>query len=306
MLRTVLAAILVIALIPTVIVANSSTWALRTVLDDEAFTATVARSLEAPAVEAAIAETATDIAVAQIAQADPVVLQLAAAALRLQGRPTDDALEAALAARIIVALDDPRVRDARDDVVRAVHRFLIGAAEGENTIVSIQGPQVVVDLRSVVEEATDAIDPRIGAVIGSTMDVESARVVVAEAEAFQQVQTGVRILEVAQWIVPLIALLACLLIVVVAHRRTRALAIVGVAVMIAGVVSLGIVWAGGAAVAGAPMDASIDVVVNDVYAAMTSPLLLQSVVLATIGAIVAAAAWFAWRRRREVSRADVR
>jgi hypothetical protein len=297
MLRTGIAAVLALTLLPAIIAGNASTWALRTVLDDEAFTAAVSRSLDEPAVDEAIADAATAIAMDELAGLDPTLRRLATLALGLGGRSTGADLEAALHDRILRALEDDRVQAARDQVVTEVHRFLLGAATGGNAVMSIEGRHVVVDVGTIVDAALAVVDPRLSGPLLAGLDPQASQVVVADAQAFQTVQTGVRVLEAAQWIIPLLALVACLLIVIVAHRRTRALAIVGVAVMVAGLVSLAVVWLGGAAVAGAPLDATIDGVVEAVYAALTSTLLLQSALLAAAGAVLAIAAWL-WLRRR--------
>jgi hypothetical protein len=298
MLRTGVAVVLAIVLVPAVVVGNASSWALRTVLDDRAFTAAVARSLDQPAVDMAIADAATAIVVDEFARLDPTVRRLATTSMGLGGSPTVDELEGAVHARILPALEDDRVEAARDQVVTGVHGFLLGTATGEHVVVVIDGPHLVVDVGTIVDQAVEVVDPRLSGLLLAGLDPQATRVVVADAGPFQTVQTGVRVLDAVQWIIPLLALLACLVIVVVAHRRTRALGIVGVGLMAAGLVSLAVVWLGGAAVAEASMDATIDGVVQAIYGALTSSLAIQSALLAAAGAVLAIAAWIAMRRPR--------
>ena len=53
--RRTIAALLLVILLPALVVVNASTWALRTVLDDAAFAATVGRVMDTPDVKEAIA-----------------------------------------------------------------------------------------------------------------------------------------------------------------------------------------------------------------------------------------------------------
>ena len=89
-----------------------------------------------------------------------------------------------------------------------------------------------------------------------------------------------------------------ILIVVVAHRRERALGIVGVAVMIAGLVSLGIVWLGGTAGVAALRSDTVQDIAGAVYGELTTVLVAQSIVLLAGGAALAIGGWLLFRRRR--------
>ena len=83
MLRTGLAAILLVLLIPTVVAANTSFWALRTVLDSETFSTTVGRTLDTPALERLVATALADVIVDRVGRASPAGGQRA----RLAPRP---------------------------------------------------------------------------------------------------------------------------------------------------------------------------------------------------------------------------
>lgn len=298
MFRTGLAAVLLVLLLPSLVMANASTWALQTVLDDVAFTTTVGRSLDAPSLERAVAARASEVAVSAVDVADGRLRVLATGVLGLAGSPTRDGIETALEARILAVLDDPTVEATRDDIVEQIHHALIGAVEGDDAAVSVQGDEVVVDLRPIVSAATQAIDPRLTGAVMADLPVDETRIVVAESEAFETASQALTVLEALRIVIPLVVLIVILAIVGLAHRRTRALGIIGVAVMIAGVISLAAAWAGGAVVSGATSDPTVDEIAHEVYDAFTSLLVWQSLVLILGGAFVAVITWIVLRRRR--------
>ena len=59
-------------------------------------------------------------------------------------------------------------------------------------------------------------------------------------------------MEALERLLPLVAVSAALVVVVVAHRRARALGIVGLAIAVAGAVSLLVLWLAGRYIASVP------------------------------------------------------
>ena len=288
---------LAIALVPAVVLTNVAAWSLRTILDDDAFAATIGRSLDTPAVEGRISERVATVVVDAIDRADPLERRFGALALGLL--PTIGAadLEAAIEDRVLGALQDPRVESARDQVVRAAHAFLVGAVHGTDSVVRIEGDAVVVDLFPVVVQAAGAIDPRLLGVVEQRVDPAEAQLVVARSDQVATVRTGVAVLDAMRIAIPALTLLVAVLIVVIAHRRTRALGIVGVAAMIAGVISLGLVWGFGAAAPPAIDDGTLQEIASEVYGELTGALIVQSALLLGLGAVVVVGAWAVLRSR---------
>ena len=58
-LRTMLAAVLLVLLLPALVVANASEWAARTVVDDQAFATTAGRVMDTPALRQVVADRVT-------------------------------------------------------------------------------------------------------------------------------------------------------------------------------------------------------------------------------------------------------
>jgi hypothetical protein len=296
--RTAVATLLTILLVPVLVIANLSIWSLRTVVDDDAFTRTVARSLDTPAVDALVAEAVTTVVLRVIDQASASEKLIGVQALGLPANAGEAAIEARIVQQVDTVLDDPRVQAARDAAVESAHGFLMDGARGENDIVRIEGRDVVVDVSHVVETAAEAIDPRLVIVVHDRLDPSTTRLVVASSDGVQAVSTTIVVFDTLRWVIPLLVVAACLLIVVVAHRRVRALGAVGVAVMVAGLISLGVVWVGGAAAPASIDDPTLRSIAGEVYGALTWALTLQSIAILVGGAAIVLAAWSILRRRR--------
>jgi hypothetical protein len=298
--RTSVAAVLLVLLLPMVVVANASTWALRTVLDDRVFAATVGRILDTPTLEAEMSERATSLI---LDVADDSNLRLQALATQVLGLPTANrtAVEIALESRIATALGAPAVVAARDDAVSAVHRFVTGAAKAEPPL-AVRGSQVVLDLGDIVEEVAAELDPRLPALGLASLPAAKTTVVLGEASQLRMVSQGITLLEAARIVIPLAVVAVILAIVGLAHRRIRALGIVGVAIMVAGLVSLAVAWVGGGVVSRAPEDLTVRTIIGEVYDAFIGLLLAQSLLLVAAGAAIAVVALFAARRRERSQR----
>jgi hypothetical protein len=298
--RTSVAAVLLVLLLPMVVVANASTWALRTVLDDRVFAATVGRILDTPTLEAEMSERATSLI---LDVADDSNLRLQALATQVLGLPTANrtAVETALESRIATALGAPAVVAARDDAVSAVHRFVTGAAKAEPPL-AVRGSQVVLDLGDIVEEVAAELDPRLPALGLASLPAAKTTVVLGEASQLRMVSQGITLLEAARIVIPLAVVAVILAIVGLAHRRIRALGIVGVAIMVAGLVSLAVAWVGGGVVRRAPEDLTVRTIIGEVYDAFIGLLLAQSLLLVAAGAAIAVVALFAARRRERSQR----
>jgi hypothetical protein len=298
--RTSVAAVLLVLLLPMVVVANASTWALRTVLDDRVFAATVGRILDTPTLEAEMSERATSLI---LDVADDSNLRLQALATQVLGLPTANrtAVETALESRIATALGAPAVVAARDDAVSAVHRFVTGAAKAEPPL-AVRGSQVVLDLGDIVEEVAAELDPRLPALGLASLPAAKTTVVLGEASQLRMVSQGITLLAAARIVIPLAVVAVILAIVGLAHRRIRALGIVGVAIMVAGLVSLAVAWVGGGVVSRAPEDLTVRTIIGEVYDAFIGLLLAQSLLLVAAGAAIAVVALFAARRRERSQR----
>jgi hypothetical protein len=284
--RRTIAALLLVILLPALVVVNASTWALRTALDDAAFAATVGRVMDTPAVEDAIATRATTAVIDTLDTAPGRLATVSAVVLGLTGDPSRDQIAAALEARILTALSAPRVEAARDDAIRAVHAVLLGAATRDDGLVHVDGSQVVLDLGPIVEQVAGAVDDRLPRAGLANLPADQTTIVLAEAPQLATVTRTVDILEALRIVLPLALLALVVAILALAHRRARALGLIGMAMVVAGLVSLVIAWLGGGIVGRAPEDPVAALVVKGAYDAFVEVLVLQSLLLIAIGAFL--------------------
>jgi hypothetical protein len=303
MVRTGLATLLLVFLVPIVAAANVSTWGLRTALDSATFSTTVGRALDAPATERIVADALADGIIEHLHEATPslesdLAQRLLARQLGLAANAGPDAVRAALRDELRNALQDPAVEQARDDVVATLHGYVLGVAEGEPGLVAVQGKNVVLDTPRILDRISDEADPRLAVLIDSMPSALSDPIVVAQAAELEPIGRALRAMDALQLLLPLLAVTMALLIVLFAHRRARALGIVAAAVAVAGLLSLIAVWAGGRYVAGVPDAPAARQLTSEVYDAFLRVLVAQSLILAIAGIALALVAWFVQVRDR--------
>jgi hypothetical protein len=291
-LRSLLAALLVLALIPAVAAANASTWAKRSVLDQQTFTETVDRALDAPEAEEALAEQLAPALFDTLLGADERArLVLGPIAGQSADAPDADIIRG-LEPRIRAALESPRFDTAREQLVIAAHKALVGLDDPDSTV-RIQGDALTVNAADLLRVLLDTIDSRIVALGVEVPDGADVQIELASSPGLAATGQVLPTVDRLGLILPLVAFATALLVVVVAHRRGRALQVVGVAITLAGAACLGVVWLGGVAVAAAESPISPQLV-QSTYRALSGDLVTQSMalmvggfVLLVVGGVVA-------------------
>jgi hypothetical protein len=299
-LRTMLAAVLLVLLLPALVVANASEWAARTVVDDQAFATTAGQVMETPALRQVVADRVTSQVVSGLLT-DPITARVVATQiLGLTADATATEIASAIQARVRVALDDPAVREARDAIISDIHASLIGAATGSG-VVTIQGDALVLDTGPFIDRLAKAVDGRL---TPGTISIPRAdrTIVLARADVLETSSDALSLLDLGRFLIPIAAVIVALAIVGLAHRRVRALGIVGIALTVAGIVTLVAAWLGGEAIAGTSSDATVRQVASGVYAAFLRSLAIQSALLIASGAVIAIGAWLILRRRQSSRR----
>jgi hypothetical protein len=197
------------------------------------------------------------------------------------------------------ALEAPAVRAERDRVMASAHRFVMSGAAASNESVAIEGAVVVLDLSPVVERLVATVDDRLLAAGLTEFSRRDASIVLADTGRLQTVGATLGLLETAGPGLPIALLAVAVLIVALAHRRIRALGLVGVTAMTAGLVCLTLAVLAGEYARGISDRMAVNVVAGATYDAFATQLLEQSLVLAAGGTIVAVSAWVVSRLRRE-------
>ena len=106
------------------------------------------------------------------------------------------------------------------------------------------------------------------------------------------------LMEALERLLPLVAVTAALVVVVVAHRRARALGIVGLAITVAGAASLLVLWLAGRYIASVPDAPAARQLAGDVYDAFLRTLVVQAALLVVVGLFLAVVSWILTRRER--------
>jgi hypothetical protein len=295
--RTALAAVLLILLLPAAVIANASNWAARTVVDDGAFASTVGRVMDTPTLRTVIADRISDEVATYLSRTPETFTLLATEILHVPPGTSIDDVRAALRARLATALDDPSVRAARERAIESVHAYLIGATTGADQAVRIQGDQLVLDTGPLVEKLAAAMDPRLTPATVALPEADRL-VVLASAGALETASDAISLMEIGRFLIPIVAIIAALAILGLAHRRVRALGLVGIAVMLAGAVTLAAAWLGGEAIGQASADITVRQITTEVYTAFITLLVWQAVALIVGGLVLALIAWLLVRRRR--------
>ncbi|HEU5204232.1 MAG TPA: hypothetical protein VFU17_08050 [Candidatus Limnocylindrales bacterium] len=284
MFRSLLAALLVLALIPAVAAANATTWAKRSVLDQRQFTEVVDRTLDSPEAEEALAEQLAPALFDTLVGADERARLVLAPIAGQSADASDTAIIRGLEPRIRAALESPRFDAARERLVIAAHRTLVGLDDPDSTV-RIDGDALIVDAADLLRVLLDTIDSRIGALGIDVPDGANVDIELASSPGLAATGQVLPTVDRLGTILPLIAIATALLVIVVAHRRGRALQVVGLAVTLAGAACLGVVWLGGLAVAGAESPISPELV-QATYRALSSDLVTQSMALIVGGFVL--------------------
>jgi hypothetical protein len=284
MLRSLLAALLVLLLIPTIAAANATTWAKRSVLDQQAFTEVVDRTLDSPEAEDALAEQLAPVLFNTLVDADERARLVLGPVAGQAPDAADDAIIRGLEPRIRAALESPRFDEAREQMVVAAHSTLVGLDDPDSTV-RIEGDALMVDAADLLRVLLDTIDSRFGALGLSVPAGASAEIELASSPGLAATGQVLPTIDRLGTILPLVAVATALLVVVVAHRRGRALQVVGLALGIAGAACLVVIWLGSLAAANADSPISPDLV-EATYRALSSDFVTQSMVLMLAGFVL--------------------
>ena len=162
----------------------------------------------------------------------------------------DAAIIRGLEPRIEAALDHPRIAAARLRLVEAAHDTLTGLDDADSTV-RIEDDALVVNGADLLRAALDAVEPRFGQLGVSIPEGAAVDIELASSPGFAATGVVLPTVDRLATILPLVAIATALLVIVIAHRRARALSVVGLAIAVAGAVCLGLVWFGGETAAAA-------------------------------------------------------
>jgi hypothetical protein len=217
--------------------------------------------------------------------ADDEARLLLGQALGLGADPSDRQVIGALQPLVAAALDDPRTTAARDTLVDDVHATLRGA-DAPGGQVRFVDEHFVVNVQPMIDAIVRSVDMPGNAALVAALPGVPIEVALADAPGLGAARDGLATIERAALVLPLVALLAALLVVLVAHRRARAVGIVGAAAVIAGLVGIGVVLLGSVAIARSGADLN-PALVEGTIGVYSGVLLVQSAILVVAGLVLA-------------------
>lgn len=302
MARSSLAAVLVLALVPLLLVANVSLWVTRAIIDAPTFVETVERALEDPAVAGTIADRATATVVRTIDALDPLVRGVAFAALGLPPEPDPATVEALARSRVAAVLDTSLLEEARERAALDLHTLLITGRAARSELLVLDGDTVLLDVRSVVGRALDTIDPRLGGLGLAVLPLDATRTGLLEVAGLEDARSRLATVQESLPALLVVIGLVAALAIVVGRDRAGIVGWIGVATVTVGVLSVAIPWIAGEPLLRGIEDELIQAVARAGYGPLTEPLLQQSIVMAAIGAVLIVNGWVAaavaWTRGR--------
>ena len=163
------------------------------------------------------------------------------------------AVRAALADRVQTSFGNPQVRAARDEVVASIHQAVLQPGEGRSGPVTIRGADIVLDPTAVITRIAEAVDGRLAAIVGLSGgrldgavrrrdDPRHPDLPADDGDARTRSSSRCRS---RRW--P-----SRILVVLLAHRRLRALRVVGIVLAFAGLITIVLVWLAGGVPVGHP------------------------------------------------------
>jgi hypothetical protein len=284
--RSLLFALALVVFTVLAFVANVGFWAIASALETDRFVATAGRVFDDPTVQTELAERlATGIADG-ITREDGTIPPPAMDALGLPRGATRGEIETALAVTLGDVMAQPVFQDIRDDTIRAFHQTLLGAMQGTGAL-AITGGALTLDLDRLVEELDRRIDPSRPGLFGQPIPEGIGTVVLFRAPWLEDLGRVFRALDVAQWVLPLLAVVAALVVLLLARHRIHALAWLGAALVLVGGLSIALVTIGApvaAIAAGSPAETAS--VLTAMLRDLGDGLIRQSAIVVGLGVLL--------------------
>lgn len=282
------AAIIAIILIA---LAVSVGWAKTTLLDTDAFVATMGSLASDEAVAEALSIEIGN-AIVEATELEAAIAEALPEELTFVSAPVA-AATGTLVARVAneIILSDA-FSTVWNTALRVTHTTLMFVLTGDGAVVS-EGGSISIDLDTIAEPVIDAVSERgldVEAIVGE--DFTLGQITIVESDYLGQAQEAVRYLEMLGWITVLLAIVAIGVAMLVGPDRRRMVAILGFGTAIAGLINLISLRLGRSLTVGSigdEVDRSAGLAVWDAVTGSLTSLLWALVLLAFI---VGFAAWF--------------
>jgi hypothetical protein len=283
--RSLAFGLLLLVFVATAAAANVGFWALNSVLDTEAFTATADRVVLDPAVRLYLADAIATRAVGLVTGQLGSVPSALKAQLALPTTATPKDVATALSGVVQRALLDRRAQAILDSAVRGLHASITQPG-GRAAPLSVASDDVVLDLDQVISLVDQQLVPQQPGLFGVPIPADLGRIPIFHSTGLSVVVRAAELARTARWLLPAIALVAALLVLVVARHRVAALAWIGVSLLIVGLLCFGLVTVAAPFVAGALSPGPARSAIASSVTAFASGLASQSAIVALAGLVL--------------------
>ena len=218
-------------------------WQERTILNEDNFVKTTTDVLDQPDVQTLVASRMTDAIMTQL----DVENRIDSALVNLQeSRASDNGLDLTILERPIVSsarnviyqvcvriVQSDLGSNARDTVLRTVHRAFLAVVQNNNESLKTTNGQVVLDLRPLVVDAIDNLaSERVASAADAKLSPDAGQIVLVEGRGQSGVWTLLGWLDDFDPVVPLVAIALLIVALVVSADRTRMLGFIGAAIVL--------------------------------------------------------------------------
>lgn len=307
--RSAASALLIVVAALLVPVSIVSAWARVQLVDEESFVATLAPLADDPAVQAMIVDETVSAIEAQVdfaALTANVFDGIAAlglppraeSALRLLEAPAATGLASLTTSAVSTLVGSEAFSDLWATTSRAVHRALTVAATSDaGGIVVRTGDGVGIQIGAVVDRVRQALADR-GVGVAPLIPSVDRVIVLGEGGTLAAVRTGYALATVLGWWLPLATLVLLAGGILLARRRSTAVAGTGVALALGAGVLAAVFAVGTAAVPGIAGDLGLSPGgLGAVYRQLVASMAQTALVLSLLGVFLVALGWVMGRSR---------
>jgi hypothetical protein len=217
------------------LLSSFAVWINRVALNTNQFADTSSELLDDPAIRAAVANRAVDELFANVDVQEEVQAQLPSGYKGLAG-PATAGLRQASYQIVDRALEQPRFQALFKTAVEESHQTLVEVLKGGGERVSTTNGEVILDLRTIIQEAADRIG--IGKQVAARLPDNAGRIVILRSDQLGTAQNVFELLKTLAWVLPILTLAAFGLAVWLARDRRRAVRGVGATLAAVGFVGL--------------------------------------------------------------------
>ncbi len=262
-------------------------WAHDTALDTDTYVATSTTIFGDQDVQTAI----TDYVVEEVLDVVGVE-ELAASALPdgldfLSG-PAEVLARQALEEVVESVLSRPEVAEIVEWVNREVHERVVAILRDEYPYARIEGDDLVLDLDPVLEQVAERLQGWGVPVFTEGVPDGSAELELVSAPALAEAERAVDALDVLRWLLPLLAVVTAAAAVALSTRRVHAVGLVGVATVVASILTLGLEAVLQWSVVSSITDPIEALAGESLWEIASTGLITRLLVLALVGGVIAA------------------